>query len=1017
MKTMATVFFLLALAAIATIVLPIVAIAVAQSAKGDTATLARRVETLREQLLREKEAADALSARVAALEGSGTDRPDPPRDMRPADGFGEAQKSLAAPHIARTALPEAKAPTTAPRPAPLPDAVTAQPPRAVTKLETAPGTAPRAHESAPPARPPEIARRISLEQFMGAKLFAWVGGLALFLGIIFFVKLSIDRGWISPELRTAIGFIIGGGLVGGGFLLNRRERYSTLAQTLCATGSVILYGVTYAAHAFYRIAFFAQPIAAFSAMALITAGAFLLAVRMRAQVVAILGMLGGFLAPFLCSTGQDNPLALFGYIALLDVGVLAVAKARRWFYLSALAATGTALTQFVWMGKFFRTATYGSGAATWIPIGIFWGFAALFAFAAWRSGRRAEKYSFAAGAAFALCASAMLAAFVFLGFASVATRPETLYVFVLGVNLLTLALAWVYPRVTVAQAVLGTLTFAHLSIWTASWLTGELLPYALGVYLIFGLLHTGFALACQKSGRATSKYAAWVPIASLVLLALPFFRLHEVSLWIWPAILLASLLVLALALAARALAPVLAALALTMLSAAVWLLGLSQGEPRELWPFLAVLTVFGFLFNAAFGWATRKNRDTSPVFPLSAGLMPFALLVLATTHVALRNPSPVFGAALLLALLLLASARYAGTASLAPTALLGVLGVEWAWHLQHLYFGAPGLALAWYLGFYALFMAYPVVFRRSFSECRWPWITAAAAGVGTFFPVYETVRGAWPNWPMGLLALGFAVAPLALFAYACKSHAPSSARLTQLAWLGGAALFFVTLAIPLQFEKQWITLGWALEGAALCALFRRVPHPGLRALGTALLASAFVRLAFNPLLLEYHSRSAAPILNWYLYTYVVASLAMFGAAAALGEDKKMWGGVNLAAAFRAMGGVLLFVLLNIEIADAFTSPGSARIDFSFGGNFARDMAYTIGWAVFALALLVVGIWRRSAPTRYAGIGLLAGALLKLFFHDLTSIESIYRIAALISVALIALAVSFLYQRFLAGKEP
>ena len=39
-----------------------------------------------------------------------------------------------------------------------------------------------AHTTAP-ARPP-----INWEQFMGAKLFAWIGGLALFLGVAFFVK-------------------------------------------------------------------------------------------------------------------------------------------------------------------------------------------------------------------------------------------------------------------------------------------------------------------------------------------------------------------------------------------------------------------------------------------------------------------------------------------------------------------------------------------------------------------------------------------------------------------------------------------------------------------------------------------------------------------------------------------------------------------------------------------------------------------------------------------------------------
>ena len=71
----------------------------------------------------------------------------------------------------------------------------------------------------------------------------------------------------------------------------------------------------------------------------------------------------------------------------------------------------------------------------------------------------------------------------------------------------------------------------------------------------------------------------------------------------------------------------------------------------------------------------------------------------------------------------------------------------------------------------------------------------------------------------------------------------------------------------------------------------------------------------------------------------------------------------------------------------------------------------ISWALFALGLLGIGFWKRLAPTRYAGIALLALALLKLFFHDRASIDSIYRIGALVAVAVIALLASFLYQRF------
>src|SRR5438132_11225290 len=159
---------------------------------------------------------------------------------------------------------------------------------------------------------------------MGAKLFAWIGGLALFLGVAFFVKYSFEHNLIPPEARVAIGFVVGLALVAGGLLLKRKENVIT-AQTLCATGILILYAVTFACRAFYHFPFFGL-FPTFALMALITTAAFFLAVRMDALVVAVLGIAGGFLTPVLLSTGQANALGWFGYIALLDIGLLAVAR-------------------------------------------------------------------------------------------------------------------------------------------------------------------------------------------------------------------------------------------------------------------------------------------------------------------------------------------------------------------------------------------------------------------------------------------------------------------------------------------------------------------------------------------------------------------------------------------------------------------------------------------------------------------------------------------------------------------
>src|SRR5262249_40441155 len=114
-----------------------------------------------------------------------------------------------------------------------------------------------------------------------------------------------------------------------------------------------------------------------------------------------------------------------------------------------------------------------------------------------------------------------------------------------------------------------------------------------------------------------------------------------------------------------------------------------------------------------------------------------------------------------------------------------------------------------------------------------------------------------------------------------------------------------------------------------------------------------------------------------------------------------------------LGTLLAFLIVNVEIADYFSTPGAAALTFQFSGNFARDMSYSIAWALFALLLLIIGMRKRAAPARYAGLGLLGITVIKLFFHDLSQLDQLYRIGAFIVVAVIAILASFLYQRFLA----
>lgn len=908
------------------------------------------------------------------------------------------------------------------------------PPQAIRASQSPePVAPPRPQESAKPRSspasdtPPSTQQnKVSLEQFMGVKLFAWLGGLAMFLGVIFFVKYAFDRDLIPPALRVALGFITGAGLLTGGLWTLCRRNFQVLAQSLCGTGVLILYGVSFAAHAVYHFPAFSSPMT-FGLMSLITLVAFLIAVRFNALVVAVMGMIGGFLNPVLLPSVQDHVFALFSYIALLDVGLLMVARHRNWGFLTLAAAIGTALIQVSWFVRYFVAEEYFIGNATLIPMGVLLFFVGIFVAGAWRIRACRPSDLCPSLAALVLIVASMIYAFIFLAFSGIAQRPFLLYGFVFVLNASALLVTTISPRLTIIQVITTFTTYIHLAVWTTFWLSPELLGNGLVLYLVFGVIHVCYPIVQQKlPGQAdpmNHMLGPWFIPLALVLMLLAVLVLPDVSLLVWPAILVADLLVIAFAYRANVIAPVITALILTLVTAGAWLLQAPM-VIGALLPLLTVVVGFGSLFTVAGILLGRRTASLqsdpdsksllvpATLLPLLSGTLPFMLLVLCIAVLPVINPSPIFGVALLLASLLLGLSILARLPLLVPLALLCTMAVELVWHDTHFNPESPGIALTWYLIFYGVFTAFPFVFAKAFRKQVWPWAASALSGLGHFLLIHNLIARSFPNGMMGLLPIAFAVPMLfALFAAMRGSPSDGEFRKSRIAWFGGTSLLFITLVFPIQFDRQWLTLSWALEGAALIWLFRRVRHSGLKAIGAALLTTAFIRLAINPAVFSDYGRSGTAIFNWHFYIYGVVASAQLLAGRWLPMGDSQIRGRNLRPLFYSFGGILLFLLLNIEIADFFTVPGERFITFSFGGNFARDMTYSIAWGLFSLVLLVLGIWMRVRALRYTAIALLVLTLLKLFIHDLSSIDSIYRIGALIGVAIIAFIASFLYQQF------
>ena len=940
------------------------------------------------------------------------------------------QPAIAAPSPAITTQP---IPSTPPPPPPVqastlppPIAVTPPPLPQTTKAAEDPLSIFDVTSSSEPAEEPSRFKlpSFSLEQFMGVKLFAWLGGFALFLGSVFFVKLSIENNWIPPEVRVALGFLLGVGLVVGGVILSRK-RYAVTAQTLCASGIVTLYAITFSCRSIYHFEFFG-PLPTLGLMVLITTTAFLLAVRLEAKVVAILGILGGFLTPILLSTGQDNPLGLFAYISLLNCGLIAVALHRRWHFLVPLGVAGTIAMEIGWAEKFLTNEKVFTAMVVCLV------FDALF-LAAFAVARRLKQ----TGPLLSLPAAALvLVSFLFAGYFITETnaglQPARLFTFVFLADACILALALLDLRTAKLHLAAGVAVFALLALWTNERLSTELLTWALAFYFIFSVVHSAFplVLARRDPDAAPSWWSQLFPPLALLLVLGPVLNATIVSSAIWPAILLIDLLAIVLAWFSMSLVALAAVLVLTLVAAGAWVFKI-PAELTGLPSLLFVIGGFAVLFFGAGLWFARKfgNRlaetgrsfaiggDFRAQLPAMSALLPFILLVMATARLPLANPTPVFGLALLLIVLMLGLTRLLVLEWLPACALGGTLALVYTWQANHCSVEWAGVTIGWIVGFHVIFAAFPFAFRKTLADTRGPWLAAAASGALLFPAVFHLISSTWPNEMMGLLPLAFALPAFGSLVAVLRLDPPDHPRrLGRLALFGGVALLFITLVFPIQFSRQWISIGWALEGAALLWLFHRVPHRGLPIAGFALLCAVFARLALNPAVLSYHQHSSTPILNWYLYTYGVAVICLLVGAHLTAPPHNRVLGLNVPSVLNALGIVLLFLLLNIEIADFFSPPDSYNLTFDFSGNLARDMTYTIAWALYAFGLLVLGIWKKTAGARYTALGLLGVALLKLFVHDLANLAQLYRIGALFAFAIITILASFVYQRFLPADE-
>ncbi len=1200
-----------------------------------------RVEELSRTIRDQQSTIDALSIQITQLK----------REVRTADAAGQstsppAHSTPAAPVRAPIPVnqepgPLPAVPSATPRENPWPD----QPPRRPVSIPPpAPQVAPRENPwpelareaprvSPPPTRPASAGAQppsgFDFESLLGVKLFSAVAGIALVLAAIFFLKYSVEHGWLQPPVRVLIGTGVGVSLLVI-CELKAARRYPITANALDAAAIAVLFSTFFAAHALWDLI---PSAAAFVLLAIVTAVAVLLSIRRESLFIAVLGLLGGFATPALLSTGENQPIPLFAYLMLLNIGLAWVAYRQVWPLLTALTVVLTALYQWIWVFKFLDAGSLplGMGIFTVFPLAALAGLGIA-------RGRQLSKDATKADSAFeysAISAAAMpllfavylstvpaygnhpwlLFGFLFLvdaGLLVVAVVRSRLLLHVAGAvatlavmacwlgysysqgaygpalvfcavfvsffvaapviaGLLGRALennpadiaaplllfvpavlariepAFVDPRLPFTTVFLlmlviawraiagrrGDLYFvaaffalAVQAIWSSAHLNVVVLPTAVVVYGAFGVLATVVPMVARSVGRPLEPRSGSgiVLIASVTLLL--FLSLGDVS----PAALWALALLLAILNAGLFIESGFGGLPFVSVAGSLlsWIVLASwwarAGAAIGVVPSLAVLTGLTLVTFAGHAWVNRTSRaETGRAAGFGEGLYlglvgHLFLLVVSTNPAWSVPPWPLFGT--LVVLTLTASAmsllteraalHVGGVAAAAAIVAAWTYGAGSSWSLVGVIASAAAsiFALLWipvaqdrlarhaaaavlFLGelttiiaaysstslpfglvvgahvlnlsvllaltfiegwrgmalwavlagcaavavqwttvdlavgwlrllmlssaIYAVFIAYPLVLGGRAHADRDPSIAAVLASAMLFIAARAALTAGGYEWIVGALPVAEGAVMAILLRQLLRMEPPGARDPGRLALVAGTALAFVTVAIPLQLHRQWITIGWALEGAALAWLFRRIRHGGLLYWSLGLLAAVFGRLALNPEILLYEPRGAMRIFNWYLYAYLICAGAFLLAAWWLspsdGDESSADG--SYASVLAGAAVILLFLLLNIEIADFYAA--GPTIMFRFGVTVSQDLTYTIGWLMFGMALLAACIYLRNRFGRVASLVLIALTTFKCFLYDLSSLEGLYRVGSFVGLAMSLTLVSLALQRFVLAK--
>ena len=179
---------------------------------------------------------------------------------------------------------------------------------------------------APPLPRQPISTTVGIdEQWIGQRGLLAVGVVALLMATGYLLKLSFERGWISPVMRCVGGALLG--CVVGAIGWRLHQRYRTYGAALMGCGAGIIYLSVWAACRLYEVI---PPTTGVVGLALVSVALAVIAYAIDVEALGMTAALGAFMAPVLLGQNQANSNLLLLYLACMAAGFGLVAARRSW---------------------------------------------------------------------------------------------------------------------------------------------------------------------------------------------------------------------------------------------------------------------------------------------------------------------------------------------------------------------------------------------------------------------------------------------------------------------------------------------------------------------------------------------------------------------------------------------------------------------------------------------------------------------------------------------------------------